>query len=368
MSVKVVQLFHTYPLFFQPYIPPVLELLKQHSKIDLNIMHYKGEDSGNEIKIPSYRARKVRDKFNSFVFNNKKNYLERFCLKSDVDVLHIMDSFLFDKILNLVELSPNERPKIIMTMRGSDTYVKPLVYDKWKLFYKAHASKIDCFITMSINQKERLMEFGIESNKIEVIPISINSSFESINKKKDTNCIRLLSVFRLVWEKNIEGNLRVIKLLKEQGYNVRYDIYGSGHMLGELLFLIHKYDIKECVYLHGKVSNEELIKGIHGSDIYLQLSHSESLGMAVIEAQSVGLPAVIANSGGLPETICNGKSGYVVDSWDSELASRYILKLWKDTKLYEQFSKASIDNSSVNFSNSLEVSRLVELYARVVSS
>jgi len=166
----------------------------------------------------------------------------------------------------------------------------------------------------------------------------------------------------LLWVKNIDGNLRVIKSLKDKGFKVRYDLYGSGHMLTEALFLIHKYNIQDCVFIHGKLNNKALLNAFKSSDFYLQLSHSESLGMSVIEAQSVGLPAIVAHSGGLPETIAVGRSGYCVDAWDAEAAAELILDLWKQPELYQEFSKASIANCSAHFSNKIEVQRLTSLY------
>lgn len=366
MPVKVVQLFQSYPLFFQPYIPPVVELLKQNTELDFRIMHYNGEGGKKVIKVPNSRTRQLKDKVNSIIYKGKSDYLERYCSKAEIEVLHLMDSYLFDKILNLLELPVDERPKIIMTMRGGETYVKPLVFDKWKEFYKDHANKIDGYIVMSRDQKDRLIQLGVVETSIHIIPISLKSSFKPVDKKKHTEVIRLVSMFRLVWEKNIDGNLRVVKYLKDQGYSVRYDLYGEGHMLGETLFLIHKYNIQDCVFMHGKLANEELLNRINSSDIYLQLSHSESLGMSVIEAQSLGLPAILANSGGLPETISIGKSGYCVDSWDAEGAAEYIIKLWKDPKLYQQFSKASIANCAAHFSNEVEVQSLTNLYKLLV--
>ncbi|QRM87795.1 glycosyltransferase [Lacinutrix sp. WUR7] len=367
MSIKVVQLFSTYPLFFQPYIPPVVELLKERTDLDFKILHFEGEGGEKAIKAPSYRNRQIKHKINAMLSKDKRTFLERYCLKSEIDVLHIMDSFLFEKVLGLLDLPKEKRPKIVMTMRGDDTYVKPLIFDKWKGFYEEHAKKIEGYIVMSTNQKERLIALGVDALKIHIIPVSIQSTFTPVMKQKDEKCIRIVSMFRLVWEKNIDGNLRVIKYLNDKGYKVRYDLYGAGYKIGEAMFLIQKYNIQHCVFMHDKLSNKELLNTITSSDIYLQLSHSESLGMSVIEAQSLGIPAIVADSGGLPETIAIGKSGYCVDAWDADAAAEHIISLWKSSTQYQEFSKASIVHCENRFSNALEVKNVTQLYKQLAA-
>ncbi|WP_055445291.1 glycosyltransferase family 4 protein [Lacinutrix himadriensis] len=368
MSIKVIQLFHSFPLFYQPYLMSVVDRLDAQDDLDFNVVHFHGTSRTNAIKVPGYYKRRVYERLQN-IYNKqplKLNYMEQYCLKEQVDVLHVMDSFLFPKVLNLLELAANKRPKVIVTMRGDDTYVKPLLYDKWKLFYKEQANKIDAFIAMSTQQKKQLIKLGVEASKVNVIPISFKPSQVTPKIKPDPNEIRITSAFRFVWEKNIDGNLRVIKFLKESGYKVRYQLFGSGHRIKELMFFIEKYDISDCVVLKGKMPYQELMTGLLESDFYLQLSHSESLGMSVIEAQSLGLPAIISNAGGLPETIVPGKSGYCVDAWDAAQAAKYIIDLWKNPSNYASFSKNGMVHSHENFTVDKEVDALNALYTKLL--
>ena len=369
MSVKVVQLFHSYPLFYQPYIAPVVNALHEQKDLDFRVIHFDGPSEPMAIKVPKYYKRRLNERLQNLYRNYSLplNYIEHYCLKEDIDILHIMDSFLFSKVLNMLELPANNRTKVVMTMRGDDTYVKPLKYDKWKLFYKSQAHKVDAFIVMSKHQKAQLVKLGIDASKISVIPISFIQSQTIKSHKPHKKELRIASAFRFVWEKNIDGNLRVIKILKNAGYQVRYHLFGSGHLSSELVFLIDKYDISDCVILKGKLPHDDLMNALLESDFYLQLSHSESLGMSVIEAQSLGLPAIISNSGGLPETIDVGHSGYCVDAWDSDQAAKHIIALWKQPSTYASFSKKGIEYSSLNYSQELEVERLSTLYKNLAS-
>lgn len=367
--INVLQIFESYPVFYQPYIPPVVDALLERNDITLTVDVYKGQSGGKVTKMPSYSYRRVYETFYHWLRPSPKklNYLEIQSLRQKVDVLHIQDSFLHRKAYGLLDRPLDKRPKIVITLRGSDTYVKPWVMARWKDFYMTYGPKVDAFVVMSTHQKQYLnSKWGIANEKIHVIPISLNINKAQKPKQCDANTINIASAFRMCWEKNIEGNLYVIKLLKDKGLNVRYDLYGDGPDAGQVHYLIDKYDLQDCVTYHGRVDHARLKENLSRSDFYLQLSHSESLGMSVIEAQALGLPAVVTDSGGLPEVILSGESGFTVTPNQYLKAAELIEQLWRNHDQYLAFSKAAITFSDQHFKVENEVNQLISLYKSLV--
>lgn len=365
-KLKIIQLFERYGENYQPYIHPLVQAIKNLKELDVKTMAFH-MDEHVDIIVPKYRWRKIKEYFSALYYKTKLNYVELECLERRLDIIHIQQSFLFPKILGLFNLSELQRPKVIITLRGGDTYVKPWYNKKWEEFYRDFGNKVDAFIVMSQHQKVYLhQKWGIELKRIFVIPISFGHISKSSEKKADVNTLRVLSAFRMCWEKNIDGNLRVIKLLKTKGIPVLYDLFGDGSDVGQIYYLIEKYGLKDVVRYHGKVTNDELKARIIASDFYLQLSHSESLGMSTIEAQSFGLPAIISNSDGFPEVIKHKKSGYTVDPNDINKAAFHLENLWSQPELYKSFSKEAIDFSNSNFTISREVNLLNSLYKTIV--
>src|SRR5690606_22942095 len=124
-------------------------------------------------------------------FHPKLNYAEILLLQRKIDIVHIQHSYLFPKIMGLLAQPSLNRPKIIITLRGGDTYVKPWVQKKWADFYTNYGNKVDAFITMSEHQKNYLhTKWGIEKAKIHVIPISFGLRFNSTPKKPDKTKIK----------------------------------------------------------------------------------------------------------------------------------------------------------------------------------
>lgn len=367
-KIKSIQLFETYGESYQPYISPVIQELKQSELLDVSIVAF-NKHTAVDYYIPNYRKRLFKEKLYALTHNSRLNYLEILCLEKQADIIHIQQSYLFSKLINLLKLPEANRPKIVMTLRGGDTYVKPWFSLKWQNFYANYGNSINAFVVMSKHQKDYLHhKWGVALERIHVIPISFGHAFEASVKQVDTTVMRIVSAFRMCWEKNIEGNLRVIKLLKERGIPVQYDLYGDGADAGQVYYMIDKYALNDFVNYHGRVENKDLKSRLKSYDFFLQLSHSESLGMSVIEAQALGLPAVVSNSDGLPEVVVHDKTGFCVAPHDSEAAASHLIHLWEHTDLYSQFSKEAIHYSHQSFCIAKEVHALELLYAKILTT
>lgn len=366
--MKVFQVFESYPLFYQPYIPPVLDKLS--NKIDSKIIAFEGQvKTGEKASVlPSYYYRRIYEKFNQKTNKKHKNlnYLEILAIKQNIDVIHIQHSYLFNKIINLLKLKSEERPKIIITLRGGDTYIKPWMQKRWRDFYKNQGSQVDAFIVMSKNQKDYLMRWGVPEKNIKVIPISFGEKFEIKHKSPNKDKLKLVSVFRMCWEKNITENLRLIQKIKNSGIKVSYDVYGDGPDIGQLYYLRDKFDLNEEVIIHGKLANDILINKLRDFDFILQLSHSESFGMSIVEALTRGVPAIVSQTGGLPEIVVHDHSGFVIDDKDT-FDINQIIDLWKNQNSYQKMSQSAINTTQTKFNSDVESQKLIELYQSLIS-
>lgn len=369
-AMIIIQLFDQYSQFYQPYIPPVVTALLERKDINLKIVAFRGRNNKeDDVKVlPHYIKRKVFAKLlqqGSKVYRNL-DYFEIKALRDKVDIIHLQHSYLHSKIIRLLARPSQNRPKIVITLRGADTYVRPWVRSNWRDFYRDYGNKVDAFITMSEHQKNYLhTKWGVEKERIHLIPISFGTAFEVEPKTPDPATIKLVSVFRMCWEKNIVDNLRFVKAVKERNVPITYVVYGDGPDLGQLYYLRDQYGLTEEVTILGSVPNEVLKKDLKQYDFILQLSHSESLGMSVIEAQSYGVPAIVSNNGGLPEVIINGKNGVVIDLENIEVAVQEVISIWSNPNLYCQYAHHSINQVHQNYTIENEVEKLKNLYFKL---
>jgi glycosyltransferase involved in cell wall biosynthesis len=364
--IKVIQVLEQYGEAYQPYIPPVIQRLKH--KEELEVLVYTTEPCKSEnVDFNTSHLKRELNKLAKIFFKKSLINELNFVLKNSPDIIHLQHSFLYPKFLKIFDKPTLSRPKIVITLRGADTYLRPWHKIKWRSFYKEYGNEVDAFITVSNNQKKYLTKWGVEPSRIHVIPISFGEKSVALPKQSIEGEIRIISAHRMTWEKNIDGNLRTVKEIIELGEKVRYDIYGDGRDASQVYYLIDKYQLNDIATYHGKISNDRLKEKLKSSDIFLQLSHSESFGASVIEAQSMGLPAIISDSDGMPETIINGQTGYTFNPWNIESAADAIIKLKKDSVLFHNFSEAAIENVNSNFTYNNEVNKLFELYTNLVN-
>ncbi len=362
--MKILYVYREIPKKYGSYLTQLLFQIKKIFKIDTFV--YKTNDS---VDI-NYKTYGFKDSFHRVFYKLKLSKFKSLDLKifDRYDIVHLQHSYLFNKVISIKKIK-SSKSKIVITLRGGDTYLKPWVDNTWLTFYKNSFHFIDAFVVMTNHQKKYLIEkWNVKDCLIYVIPVSFGIRKKVKPKYPNIGQIKLMSAFRMTWEKNINECLLLAKKMKENRVNFIYDIYGNGKDISQLYFLVDKYGLKNHVNIMGFVSNEELNNLYRNYDFFIQLSLSESFGATVIEAQSNGVPCLVSNSGGLPETILNNITGFVTYEDKLEICVDKLLKLWKNRELYLEFSKEAIQNSNEKFSIESETEKLKTLYTKLYSS
>ena len=362
--MRVLHVFHRYPnaTFYHHFLNATKVLrsegivktlvFEKNRKVDHNVLSFRGIDRLQRLKF-------------KFGLSKTENVFVKIAM--EYDVIHVHQSFLFRKVLPL--LDKTNRPKIIITLRGGDTYLKPEIDPDWKLFYSNYGNLIDAFIVQSEHQRDFLIKYlGVNRERLFIssVSLSLEKKFERQEAKKSNKILRIISAFRLTWEKNIEGNLRVIKLLKESGILLKYTICGDGDQIDLTKYFIKRYNLEDVVELKGMLEVHDYFNELKNNHLFLQLSYSESLPASVLEAQGFGLPSIVSDAGGLAESIIHDKTGFVIKDYNYKMAAQKIRELWNDEEMYKDFSLRSIRNVETRFTVEHEVQRLKTLYANVL--
>ena len=358
--MKILYVYDNYPSTYQKYLVNLLHAIKKKCFIK-TLVYTASKEANYTVKRYGFMDILQNVKYKLGFSKYKSIDLNYFF---DFDIIHLQHSYLWRKLEPLKQFK--KFPKIVVTLRGGDTYVKPWLSKSWQNFYK-NSEHIAAFVVMSNHQKRYLHEkWGVSLSKIHVIPISFGEKSMAQPKYPNSEKLKLVSAFRMTWEKNIEGTIQLAKKLQEQNIDFKFDIYGDGNDLGQLYYLIDRYNLQKNVFVKGKVENDLLKAKLAEYDFFVQLSISESLGMSVIEAQSVGLPCVVSNSDGLPEAVLNEKTGIVLNYNDYNRHVCEIIKLKTNKEVYYDFSKNAIQFANENYSVENEVEKLTSLYKNIL--
>jgi len=203
-----------------------------------------------------------------------------------------------------------------------------------KLFIKKILSKAEKVICLSKDYKQFInKKYGVNKNKIVVIPNGISEKF-FINKEKKINKIpNLLFVGRLSVEKNIFKLIEAVSLLKNK---VILHVVGEGEKEEELKKLIFDKRMKNVI-LHGKKTARELIDFYKHADIFLLASSCEGLPLTLLEAMASRTPIIASDVMGIREII--GDIGILINPPTSENFTRAIDNLIEDKKLISILAK-----------------------------
>lgn len=165
-----------------------------------------------------------------------------------------------------------------------------------------HADRI--FSVSRYEKRLLLKDFGIEDNKIEVIPNGVNLKEFSDHEKSMGDGMMILSVGRLERYKGMQHLVRVLPLLNT---DVSLRIVGKGPYRDELENLIRRLGLEDRVSISGGLARSDLLQMYADADLFALLSTEEAYGISVAEALASGTPCVVANESGLSEWV-DGKN------------------------------------------------------------
>jgi len=217
---------------------------------------------------------------------------------------------------------------------------------------------ITTIIVSSSIVKTRLLSWGIPLDKISLIPIGVNNShFKPVNDiqknkvrteyglKKTTVVIGSFQKDGIGWgqgqlPKLIKGPdifIEVVKLLKEQGYDIL--VFLTGPARGYVKQELRKINVK---FIHKYFENQnDLLNCYHVLNLYLITSREEGGPMGLMEAMASGVPVVSTPVGMSIDLIKNNISGKIAIDFEA----KNLLKLVKELLSNKKLNKKIIRNA-----------------------
>lgn len=181
-------------------------------------------------------------------------------------------------------------------------------------------------------------------------------SNKTINDKNflNTTTPRIISIGRLVYQKNYQHLIKSFALVKETLPTASLIILGKGPQEVELKELSKKLKLQNDIHFLGFVDNP--YKYLKNSDIFVLSSIFEGFGNVLVEALAVGLPIVsTACSGGPRKILDNGKYGELVPVNDEVALYEAIIKTLK-----KKHDKQKLIDRSNNYS----IERIADKYLK----
>lgn len=136
---------------------------------------------------------------------------------------------------------------------------------------------------------------------------------QNFNQDLNTSPLKLLYVSRFIKWKHPEMPVYLAKHLKDKGVEFEITMIGSGPLFDKIQDLVKDLGLENEIKLIGNMHNNEIIKRMRESDIFLFTSdQNEGWGAVLNEAMSCKCAVVASNAiGSVPYLINNGQNGLI---------------------------------------------------------
>jgi glycosyltransferase involved in cell wall biosynthesis len=196
---------------------------------------------------------------------------------------------------------------------------------------------------------ESSLEFGF-NNKVFVIHNGIEIRPIPKKHKSNNNSITIISLGRLVKQKDYETAIRAIAELKQilkEKVNLKYKIVGQGPREEYILTKIKKYGVKKEVEVITDASN--VYDLLETSDIYLCTSTFEGISNSIMEAMNCALPIVATDAGDNSRLVLDGTNGFITEIGLYKEIAKHLASLIESSDLQERMGNESYDHLKDNF-------------------
>lgn len=181
------------------------------------------------------------------------------------------------------------------TSNGSNSNLKKL-YEIWakKTIQQLATYRIACGLEAAqylydTTDNVLILKNAIDLKKYADIATTQKSYWDNVLPHKG---LRLIQVGRLTEVKNHEFSLKIVKALKEQGFDFTFFIVGQGDLESIIRNKIIENELSENVFLLGV--RDDVPELMAGSDLMIMPSFYEGFPMVLVESQAVELKSIIS--------------------------------------------------------------------------
>lgn len=197
--------------------------------------------------------------------------------------------------------------------------------NSWTKNITAHDAQIYAHYDEIVCLSEKLGErfCGIYpqlSDKVTVIPNLIPA--DEIRRKAEehcaydvhTDCLNLITIGRMEWEKRYDRLLEIAGRLKEAGVCFHWYFVGDGNLMDEVREQRKQLDLENEVTLTGAMENPYPL--LKRCDLFVLLSEYEGTPVTIEEAKVLGVPVLANDVGGIADQLEAGKHGRIITKND----------------------------------------------------
>jgi len=258
---------------------------------------------------------------------------------------------------------------VVISCRGSQVNIRPHLpgQDAYVSGLRETLQEAAAVHCVSEDIQQAAQAYGLDPEKAVIIHPAVDPDFfKPLNARPHNKQFKIISTGSLIWRKGYEYLLMALKRLIDKGVDAELHILGEGYMQQPILFTIHDLGLTGRVYMHGRVTPEEVREHLQTSDVFMLSSLSEGISNAVLEAMSCSLPVVSTDCGGMSEAISDGVEGFLVPLRDPKAMADALFKLSANADLRQTMGMASRELVLKQFQLDDQINAFIDLLNSIV--
>lgn len=266
---------------------------------------------------------------------------------------NICEKCMGGKYLNCIKKKCNKGSRLKSIIGALEGY--------YYRYNKIYTKRIDFIITPSEFCKNKMVEDGIDKNKIKVLHNFVDIKQYNVKTKDDGY---ILYFGRLSKEKGI---INLIKAFKEIQIGKLY-IAGEGPEKNNIEIFINENKLQNEIKLLGYLNAEQIKEKIKNCKFVIVPSICyENCPYSVLETLAIGKPILGANIGGIPELVKDSDTGLTYKYDNIEDLKLKIIQLYDDEKMLKKYADNAKKNVIEKYNKDIYYINIMKIYKKILS-
>ena len=268
-------------------------------------------------------------------FYENQAFYQKLIEQADVVIIGSAPNFLIRQRLKNKKLTFRyaERP----LKKGLELWKYPYRFLQWRVY--GYSNSCVHLLCASAYTAQDYRKFGLFKNKAYKWGYFPEAKrYEDVEELiAQKNAKEILWCGRFLGLKHPDAAIDVARRLKADGYSFCLKFIGTGPMDKQLMGLVQKYQLDDCVHFLGSMRPDQVRMHMEHAGIYLFTSdHYEGWGAVLNESMNSGCAVIASHAiGAVPYLIEDGRNGMIYESGNVEMLTekvKYLLERPKEQK------------------------------------
>jgi glycosyltransferase involved in cell wall biosynthesis len=151
-----------------------------------------------------------------------------------------------------------------------------------------------------------------------------------------SDAVVVTTICRFVQEKRIDTIIDAFAQAHRSESTAFLMLGGTGPEYDSLIAQVKRLGLTNVTRFAGPLRKEEVAEVLRLTDVYMLVSVSEGIPLALMEAMSVGLPSIVSDIAGTEALVQSDREGYRIEAGDIQGMANTLIKVLQDLSLRQR--------------------------------